>query len=122
MTPDMPTKRHHREAGGRGRRAPAPTHACWGHSFTHMHARAHQAVPVTSFLGDSAQLESHTSESPREHAAAGERKIRGGEKTVRQAGGPPASGCRRRVGPAAAEGGGGEGVISWPWEGCWAWA
>ena len=34
------------------------------HMFTHMHSHAHQAVPVTFFLGDSAQLESHTSESP----------------------------------------------------------
>lgn len=35
------------------------------HMFTHMHSHAPWAVPVTSFLGDSVQLESHTSESPR---------------------------------------------------------
>lgn len=37
--------------------------------LTHMHIR--WAVPVTSFLGDSAQLDSHTSESPR---ASGSRR------------------------------------------------
>lgn len=66
--------------------------------FTHMH----RAVPVTSFLGDSAQLESHTSQFP-ESKWQQEKRIRGGERTVRQA-----SACKAPVG-LAAEGGGGEG-------------
>lgn len=56
---------------------------------THVHTHACKPVPVTSFLGDSAQLDNHTSESPREQGEAG-------EKTVRQAGGPPKRGCRHR--------------------------
>lgn len=76
---------------------------------TRAHTHALRAVPVTSFLGDSAQLESHTSESPREQAAAGERgeseeeREPLGRQEVHQA-----SGCRHRFG-LAAEGGGGEG-------------
>lgn len=86
-------------------RAPAPRHTCWD---THVHKHARKAVPVTSFLGDSAQLDSHTSKSPREQEEAG-------EKTVRQAGGPPNRGCRHwRFRAPWAEGGGGEGMISWP--------
>lgn len=57
------------------------------HAGTHVHTHARKAVPVTSFLGDSVQLVSHTSESPREQEEAG-------EKTVRQARGPLKSGCR----------------------------
>lgn len=88
------------------------------HAVTHMRSHAHRAVPVTSFLGDSAQLESHTSECP-ESERQQERRTRGGERTVRQAGGPG-----RAAGAALgrAEGGGGAGTISWPWAGCWAWA
>lgn len=59
------------------------------HAGTHVHTHARKAVPVTSFLGDSVQLVSHTSESPREQGEAG-------EKTVRQARGPLKSGCRHR--------------------------
>lgn len=68
---------------------------------THVHTHARKAVPVTSFLGDSVQLVSHTSESPREQGEAG-------EKTVRQARGPLKSGCRHqgsgRPGRKAGEG------------------
>lgn len=92
------------------------------HAVTHMRSHAHRAVPVTSFLGDSAQLESHTSECPESESESErqqERRTRGGERTVRQAGGPG-----RAAGAALgrAEGGGGAGTISWPWAGCWAWA
>lgn len=55
------------------------------HMFTRMHTR--KAVPVTSFLGDSAQLDNHTSESQREQGEAG-------EKTVRQTGRQEGRGCR----------------------------
>lgn len=72
--------------------------------FTHMHSHAHWAVPVTSFLGDSAQLESHTSESPRASSSrkgeSEEREPLGRQEVHR------ASGCRPRFG--LAEGGGGE--------------
>lgn len=74
------------------------------HMFTHMHSHAHWAVPVTSFLGDSAQLESHTSESPRASSSrkgeSEEREPLGRQEVHR------ASGCRPRFG--LAEGGGGE--------------
>lgn len=78
------------------------------HMFTHMHSHAHWAVPVTSFLGDSAQLESHTSESPRASSSrrgeSEEREPLGRLEVHRVVG----SGCRRCFGPLA-EGGGGEG-------------
>ena len=104
LTKSCYTSQRSRQNVAGGHRLPRP-HA-GTHMFTCMRSHVHQAVPVTSFLGDSAQPESHTSESPREQAAAGKERIRGGETTVRQAGGPPASGCRRRIGPAAEDGGG----------------
>lgn len=56
------TSQGSRQNAAGGHRLPRP-HA-GTHMFTCMRSHAHQAVPVTSFLGDSAQLESHTSESP----------------------------------------------------------
>lgn len=63
---------------------------------THVHTHAHQAVPVTFFLGDSAQLESHTSESPeskqqQERRESEEKREPLGRQEVHT--GP--SGCRR---------------------------
>lgn len=48
----------------------APQHTC---RDTHVYTHARKAVPVTSFLGDSAQLDNHTSKSPREQGEAGEK-------------------------------------------------
>jgi hypothetical protein len=81
------------------------------HMFASMHVHACRAVPVTSFLGDSAQLDSHTS-SPRERAAAGEenqrRELLGRQEVHRVAAGTGCSACRGR------KAGEGRGVISWP--------
>lgn len=60
---------HHREACAGPEGTGSHAHGPGTHMLTHMHVR--WAVPVTSFLGDSAQLESHTSESPR---ASGSRR------------------------------------------------
>lgn len=62
LTKSCYTSRGSRQNAAGGHRLPRP-HA-GTHMFTCMRSHAHQAVPVTSFLGDSAQLESHTSESP----------------------------------------------------------
>lgn len=107
MTPDVPTKGCYASQGGMRQAAGSPgSHAQMPgtHMFTRMHSHAHWAVPVTSFLGDSAQLESHTSESPRASSSRkGESEEREplGRREVHRA-----SGCRPRFG--LAEGGGGE--------------
>lgn len=75
--------------------------------FTHMHSHAHWAVPVTSFLGDSAQLESHTSESPRARSSRrgeSEERERLGRLEVHRIVAADAA-----LGRWLAEGGGGEG-------------
>lgn len=64
-----------------------------------MHSHAHHPVPVTSFLGDSVQLDSHTSKSPeskqrREREAEEEREPLGRQAGRRS----EASGCRARLG------------------------
>lgn len=106
--PNMLTKGGYTSQGSRrraagGHRLPR-THA----GDTHVHTHAQQAVPVTSFLGDSAQLESHTSESPprasssrREEKSEEEREPLGRQEVHRRV----AAGAA--LGPA--EGGGGEG-------------
>lgn len=81
------------------------------HMFIHMHSHAHWAVPVTSFLGDSAQLESHTSKSPRASSnRRGESEEREplGRQEVPQASGEWREWLRAPV-ELPAEGGGGEG-------------
>lgn len=103
----------------RGRQHRLPHADAWDAHVTHMHSHAHWAVPVTSFLGDSAQLESHTSESPRA-GSSGRRESEEREPLGRQEV-HRVSGCRR---PQSSwrKAGEGRGVISWPWAGCWAWA
>lgn len=112
--------------GGRASRGSMRT-AAGGHRLPHVHARdthahthARGAVPVASFLGDSAQLESHTSEPPRASSSgrgeSEEEREPLGRQEVHQA-----SGYRRRSGRRR-KAGEGRGVISWPRAGCWAWA
>ena len=78
-----------------------------------MHSHAHQAVPVTFFLGDSAQLESHTSESPeskqqQERRESEEKREPLGRQEIHRPSGCLVAG--RALSRAAwAEGGGGEG-------------
>lgn len=106
--PGVPTKGCYTSQGSMRQGAGSPdshTRVLGTHMFTHMHSHAHWAVPVTSFLGDSAQLESHTSKSP--SAKQQEKRIRG-ERTVRQAGGPPGEWLQEPE-EQLAEGGGGEG-------------
>lgn len=71
----------------RGRRAPAPTRACpRTHMLTHMHSGQYLSRPSWETQPSwRATLPS----PPRASSSRRERRIRGGERTVRQAGGPP---------------------------------
>lgn len=87
------------------------------YAVIYMRLYVYRVVFVTFFLGDLVQLESYIFECF-ESERQQERRIRGGERIVRQVGG-----LGRVVGVALgrAEGGGGAGTIFWFWVGCWAW-